>query len=116
MTTINDQGAGVGIWEGSLGCEFLRGSMCAEGMGCGRCGLGGYLGEQGRPPIQTVSDLCQSLGDTTQLSREEVGMAVYCEQDIHATNIRGGPVLVTHRDGAIEISRRTVCAIWRRKK
>ncbi len=29
-------GGGVGIWEGSLGCEFLRGSMCAEGMGCGR--------------------------------------------------------------------------------
>ncbi len=29
-------GVGVGIWEGSLGCEFLHGSMCAEGMGCGR--------------------------------------------------------------------------------
>ncbi len=29
-------GGGVGIWEGSLGCEFLRGSMCAEGIGCGR--------------------------------------------------------------------------------
>ncbi len=27
---------GVGIWEGSLGCEFLLGLMCAEGMGCGR--------------------------------------------------------------------------------
>ncbi len=26
----------MGIWEGSLGCEFLRGSMCAEGMGYGR--------------------------------------------------------------------------------
>ncbi len=26
-------GGGVGIWDGSLGCEFLRGSMCAEGMG-----------------------------------------------------------------------------------
>ncbi len=26
----------MGIWEGSLGCEFLRGSMCVEGMGCGR--------------------------------------------------------------------------------
>ncbi len=24
-------GGGVGIWEGSLGCEFF-----AEGMGCGR--------------------------------------------------------------------------------
>ncbi len=30
------QGVGVGIWEGSLGCEFLHGSMCAEGMCCGR--------------------------------------------------------------------------------
>ncbi len=29
-------GGGVGIWEGSLGCGFLCGSMCAEGMGCGR--------------------------------------------------------------------------------
>ncbi len=28
-------GSGVGIWEGSLGCKFLRGSMCVEGMGCG---------------------------------------------------------------------------------
>ncbi len=28
----------------SLGCEFLRGSMCPEGMGCG---LDGYFGEQG---------------------------------------------------------------------
>ncbi len=35
-------------------------------------------------------------------------MAVYCEQDIHTTNIRGGPVLVTYRDDAIGISRRTV--------
>ncbi len=35
-TTINDQGGVVGIWEGSLGCEFLRGSICAEGMVCGR--------------------------------------------------------------------------------
>ncbi len=26
----------MGIWEGSLGCEFLLGWMCAEGMGCGR--------------------------------------------------------------------------------
>ncbi len=24
------------IWEGSLECDILRGSMCAEGMGCGR--------------------------------------------------------------------------------
>ncbi len=24
---------GVGMWEGSLGCEFLREQMCAEGMG-----------------------------------------------------------------------------------
>ncbi len=29
-------GGGVGIWEGSLGCESLLGWMCAEGMGCGR--------------------------------------------------------------------------------
>ncbi len=29
-------GGGVGIWEGLLGCEFLRGSMCAEAMDCGR--------------------------------------------------------------------------------
>ncbi len=28
--------ASVGVWEVSLGCEFLRGSMCADGMGCGR--------------------------------------------------------------------------------
>ncbi len=27
---------GVGIWEGSLGCEFLLERMCAEGMGGGR--------------------------------------------------------------------------------
>ncbi len=26
----------LGIWEGSLGCAFLRGWMCAEGMGCGK--------------------------------------------------------------------------------
>ncbi len=43
------------------------------------------------------------------LSHEEAGMAVYCEQNIHATNIRGGPVPVTHRDDAIGSSRRTVC-------
>ncbi len=29
-------GGGVGIWEGSLGCAFLRLLMYAEGMGCGR--------------------------------------------------------------------------------
>ncbi len=29
-------GGNVSVWEGSLGCEFLHGSMCAEGMGCGR--------------------------------------------------------------------------------
>ncbi len=23
------------MWEGSFECEFLRGSLCAEGMGCG---------------------------------------------------------------------------------
>ncbi len=38
--------SGASIWKGSLGCEFLRGSMCAEGMGCG---LDGYFGEQGLP-------------------------------------------------------------------
>ncbi len=27
---------GVCIREGSLECDILRGSMCAEGMGCGR--------------------------------------------------------------------------------
>ncbi len=43
------------------------------------------------------------------LSHEEAGMAVYCEHDIHATNIRGGPVPVTHRDDAIGSSRKTVC-------
>ncbi len=41
------------------------------------------------------------------LSREDAGMAVYCEQNIHATNIRGGPVLVIHRDVDIGIPRRT---------
>ncbi len=29
-------GCVVGVWEGSLGCEFWLGWMCAEGMGCGR--------------------------------------------------------------------------------
>ncbi len=29
-------GGGVCICEGSLGCAFLRGSRCAEGMGFGR--------------------------------------------------------------------------------
>ncbi len=29
-------GGGVGVKEGSLGCEFLRRLRCAEGMGCGR--------------------------------------------------------------------------------
>ncbi len=54
-------GGGVGIWEVSLGCEFLRGSMGAEGMGCGRrckdkCnrivgisnGMGFMIGEGGK--------------------------------------------------------------------
>ncbi len=39
----------MGIWEGSLGCEFMRGSMCAEGMVLGGGGLDGYFGEQGLP-------------------------------------------------------------------
>ncbi len=46
------------------------------------------------------------------LSHEEADKAVYCEQDIHATNIGGGPVLVTHRDDAIGSSSRTVC--WKK--
>ncbi len=29
-------GGGMDIWEGSLGCEFLLGWMCAEEMVCGR--------------------------------------------------------------------------------
>ncbi len=29
-------GGGVSMWEGSFGCEFLRGSMWTEGMVCGR--------------------------------------------------------------------------------
>ncbi len=44
----------MGIWEGSLGCEFLRRSMCAEGMGCERRWVegrrvDGYFGEQRLP-------------------------------------------------------------------
>ncbi len=39
----------MGIWEGSLGCEFLRGWMWAEGMGCGRRWVDGDFGEQGLP-------------------------------------------------------------------
>ncbi len=41
----------MGIWEGSLGCEFLRGSMCAEGLVVGGGGLDGYFGEQELPPV-----------------------------------------------------------------
>ncbi len=37
---------GVGTWKGSVGCEFLRESMCAEGMGCGGRGLDRHFGEQ----------------------------------------------------------------------
>ncbi len=43
----------VGIWEGSLVCEFLRGSMCAEGMGCGRRWV--YLGTSGNRDCQWAS-------------------------------------------------------------
>ncbi len=39
----------MGLCEGSLGCEFLRGSMCAEGMVMGGGGLHGYFGEQRLP-------------------------------------------------------------------
>ncbi len=42
-------GGDVGVWEGSLGCEFMRGSMCAEGMVLGGGALDGYFGEQGLP-------------------------------------------------------------------
>ncbi len=42
-------GGGVGIWEGSLGHEFLRGSMRAEGMVMGGSGLDEYFGEQTLP-------------------------------------------------------------------
>ncbi len=40
---------GVGIWEGSSGCAFLRGSMCAEEWIVGGGGLDGNFGEQGLP-------------------------------------------------------------------
>ncbi len=39
----------MGIWEGSLGCAFLRGSMCAKGMVMGGGGLDGYSGEKRLP-------------------------------------------------------------------
>ncbi len=39
----------MGIWEGSLGCEFLPESMCAEEMVMGGGGLEGYFGEQRLP-------------------------------------------------------------------
>ncbi len=42
-------GGGVGIWDGLLGHEFLRGSMRAEGMVMGGSGLDGYFGEQRLP-------------------------------------------------------------------
>ncbi len=49
---------GGGMWEGSFGCEFLRGSMCAEGMGCGRRWvrwvLRGTETASGHPRIVTV--------------------------------------------------------------
>ncbi len=35
-TTINDQGVVWVYGEGHKGVNFLRGWMCAEGMGCGR--------------------------------------------------------------------------------
>ncbi len=34
--------------KGHLGVNFLRRSMCAEGMGCERAWVG-YFGEQGLP-------------------------------------------------------------------
>ncbi len=39
----------MGIWEGSFGCEVLRGSMCAGGMVMGGGGLDGHFGEQRLP-------------------------------------------------------------------
>ncbi len=52
--------------------------------------------------------IIKATGKNCQLlSREDAGMAVYCDQGIHATNIRGGPVLVIHRDDDIGIPRRT---------
>ncbi len=44
-------GGGVGIWEGSSGCEFLRGWMSAEGMGCGRWVLRGTGTASGHPGV-----------------------------------------------------------------
>ncbi len=43
-------GGVAGVYgKGHLGVSFLRGSMCAEGMGCEGDGLDGYFGEQGLP-------------------------------------------------------------------
>ncbi len=42
-------GGGVGIWEGSLGCEFLRGRCVLRDWVVGGGGLDGYFGEQGLP-------------------------------------------------------------------
>ncbi len=39
---------GVGTRKGPVGCAFLRGSMCAEGRGCGR-GTGTASGHPGVP-------------------------------------------------------------------
>ncbi len=54
----------MGIWEGSLGHEFLRGSMRAEGMVMGGSGLDGYFGEQRLPVdirecLKIISPLCE---------------------------------------------------------
>ncbi len=41
------------------------------------------------------------------LSHDHASMAVYCEQEVHTKNIRGGSVLVVYRDDDIEIQMRT---------
>ncbi len=58
----------MGIWEGSLGCEFLRGSICAEGMGCGRRWvkwvLRGTGTASGHPGPELVWVCCAGVFDT----------------------------------------------------
>ncbi len=62
-------GGGVGIWEGSLGCAFLRGSMCAEGMVIGRGGIDGYFEEQRLPVgIQECLERLRCLSQTAVCS------------------------------------------------
>ncbi len=59
-------------------------------------------------PIVIVWLIIKAAGKHFRLlSREDAGMAVYCDQGIHATNIRGGSVFAIHRDDDIGIPRRT---------